>query len=153
MGASWHHFWHRFYTGGMDPGIEGFLTAWRDGGGPAPIANLVGARLVAFGPGTGTVELDASPALHNPRGTVQGGLHAVLADVAMGVAVATALPDSAVFATTNLSIQYLRAATTGRLVAHAEATYIGGSTAHVSCLISGPEGDVALVTSTCRVRR
>ncbi len=137
----------------VHPEVQAWLDDWVAGVRGAPIATLVGARLTAFSFGRATVELDVEPKLFNPRGLMQGGVHAVLADVAMGAAIFTELGPRDHFATTNLAVQYLRAARDGVLTAEAETTYVGGSTAHSSCRVFGPKGDVALITSTCRIAR
>ncbi len=60
---------------------------------PAPMASLIGLRLVAIEPGRARFELDADHRHHNPMGTLHGGILCDIADSAMGMAYASTLGE------------------------------------------------------------
>jgi uncharacterized protein (TIGR00369 family) len=78
---------------------------------------------VVDAPGTDlAIELELDPTLSNPRGALQGGLVATLADIAAGRAVIAELPEGHGAATSDLTIHYL--APISRGPARAEATIL-----------------------------
>lgn len=120
----------------------------------APITDLLGVRPVSLGEGQAQVALEADERLHNAMGTLHGGVLCDVADVAMGVAMATVLDDDETFATLQTSISYLRAVREDRLVATARLVQRGSSTGHLECGIHDSDGNlVARVTSVCAIRR
>jgi uncharacterized protein (TIGR00369 family) len=68
------------------------------------------------------MELDVTPAIKNPRGGVQGGLVATLADIVAGRALLAGLPAGHLLTTADLSIKYLASNDVGPV--RAEATVI-----------------------------
>lgn len=119
----------------------------------APITELLGVRPVSLEEGRAQVSLEADERLHNAMGTLHGGVLCDVADVAMGVAMATVLDDDETFATLQTSIGYLRAVRNGRLVATARVVQRGRTTGHLECEIhDGEENLVARVTSVCAIR-
>lgn len=91
-------------------GLE-FFRAWSLGEVTPPMAETLGFDLAEFG--EGTVEITCKPEEfhYNPYGTAHGGLAATLIDTATGCAVHTTLQAGTGYATTNLSISYVRPAT------------------------------------------
>lgn len=137
----------------MNTTIKALLEAWKAGDRPPPpVAHLIGCRLVSYGDGTGEVALRASTAVHNPFGTVQGGIVCAVADVAMGVAVASTLESGEGFATHTLSTAFLRPFSEGDLRARARVVHRGRSTAHVECDLLGDGELIARVSSTCLIK-
>lgn len=68
------------------------------------------------------MELDVTPSIKNPRGGVQGGLVATLADIVAGRALLAGLPEGHLLTTADLSINYLASNDVGPV--RAEATII-----------------------------
>jgi uncharacterized protein (TIGR00369 family) len=68
------------------------------------------------------MELDVTPSVKNPRGGVQGGLVATLADIVAGRALLDGLPAGHLLTTADLSIKYLASNDIGPV--RAEATVI-----------------------------
>jgi len=119
----------------------------------APITALLGIRPLAVGDGRAEVEMGAGERLHNAMGTLHGGILLDLADVAMGVAMATRLEGGETFSTVQSSISYLRPVVEGRLVATASVVHRGRTTAHLDCEVRDDDGKtVARVTSVCAIR-
>lgn len=77
---------------------------------PPPIHYLTGMQPTEIGEGTATVVLPATVWLTSPVRTVQGGVQAMLADMAMGVAVQTTVPAGTAVAVLDLKVNYLRPA-------------------------------------------
>jgi uncharacterized protein (TIGR00369 family) len=120
----------------------------------APIADLLGVRPVSAGDGEARVELDAGPRLHNAMGTLHGGVLLDLADVAMGVALATVVAEGETFATLSASVHYLRPVREDRLTAHARVVHRGRTAAHLECDVHDAAGRlVARVGSVSAIRR
>ena len=119
----------------------------------APITGLLGIRPLSAGDGRAELEMDAGARLHNAMGTLHGGVLLDLADVAMGVAMATQLDDGETFSTVQSSVSYLRPVVEDRLTAAAEVVHRGRTTAHLECEVRDGEGrPVARVTSVCSIR-
>src|SRR5215470_13692391 len=77
-----------------------------------PIAATVGFRLAEVERGRVVLVGEVGEHLYNPIGVVHGGVAATLLDSACGSAVHTTLPAGASYTTLDLSVRYLRPATT-----------------------------------------
>jgi len=116
-------------------GLE-IMRAIRDGGmAEPPMARLIDFRCVGVEPGEITMTLEPRQDLENSIGMLHGATAAALLDTAMGAAYHTLLPKGAAFATSNLSINYLRPLTmesgtiraTGRVVRRSrQGAYVEG---------------------------
>jgi uncharacterized protein (TIGR00369 family) len=125
-----------------------------NGAGPAPIAELIGFRLCAFGGGEATVELKSGPRHYNPMGTVHGGVLCDIADAAMGMAFASTLEADQSFTTLELKINFLRPVWEAELRAKARVTSRGKTVGLVECDVTDPSGLLmARASSTCLVLR
>lgn len=135
-------------------GLAEYVERWRAGKLElAPISGLLGIRPVAIEDGKASVEMEADERFHNAMGTLHGGVLLDLADVAMGVAMATRVEPKETFSTIHSGIAYLRPVTADRLTAHASVAHRGRTTAHLDCEIEDSEGrTVARVTSVCAIR-
>ena len=120
----------------------------------APITQFLGVRPVSLGEGEARIELTAGKHLHNAMGTVHGGIFCDLADVAMGVALATVTADGESFSTLQLHMSYFLPVVEGRLAAHARVVRRGRTTAHLECeLVDGEGRLVARASSVCAIRQ
>ena len=135
--------------------FQELIAAWTEGRlEPAPVAGLIGFRVVSFENGVACMELQAGRRHHNPMGIVHGGILCDLADAAMGVAIAATLADGDGFATLQLSASYLRPVREGRLIATGRIVHRGRSVCHAEAEIVDADGKtVARFTSTCMVTR
>ena len=86
-----------------------------------PLHKFLGIELVSLAPDRCTVEAAIGPSTDNGSGTIHGGVIAILADVAVAGALATNFDGKMGFATSNLSLHYLRRA---RDVARASAVIL-----------------------------
>ena len=133
--------------------LRKLLDRWSTGeSDPPPIASLIGIRLLGHGEATGTVEVDAAKQHHNAMGTVHGGVLCDLADVAMGIAMATVLNDRETFTTLGLQISFFRQVTEGRLTAIGRTVRRGRTTSYCECEIRDDrDALIAKANSTCLI--
>jgi uncharacterized protein (TIGR00369 family) len=116
------------------------------------IGKLIGFRLVAFGGGEATVELNSGPQHYNPMGTVHGGVLCDIADAAMGMAFASTLEAGQSFTTLELKINFLRPVWESNLQAKARVTSRGKTVGLVECDVIDANGRLmARASSTCLV--
>jgi uncharacterized protein (TIGR00369 family) len=91
---------------------------------------------------------------YNPLGSVHGGWYATLLDSAVGCAVNTKMPIGTTYTTTDLSVKFIRAASTrtGPLRAIGKVIHCGRQLATAEGRIVGPDGKMyAHATTTCLV--
>jgi uncharacterized protein (TIGR00369 family) len=120
----------------------------------APVADLIGMRMVAAEVGRVTFELDAGPQHSSPPGTLHGGILCDLADAAMGCANLSRLAEGEAFTTVELKINFLKPVWSGRLTATAELIKAGATLALLDCRVTDESGSlVAYATSTCMTLR
>jgi uncharacterized protein (TIGR00369 family) len=115
----------------------------------APVADLLGMRIVSAEVGRVTFELDAGPQHSSPPGTLHGGVLCDLADAAMGCANVSRLAEDESFATVELKINFLKPVWTGQLTAVGELIKAGSTIALLACRITDESGSlVAHATPT-----
>lgn len=129
------------------------IEAWRRGERPlAPITELLGVTPVDVGDGTASLALEVDARFHSPMGRLHGGVFADLADMAMGVALATAVAEGETFATLELSVSFFRPVVAGRLVGAARVVRRGRESAHLVCDVHEGDQLVAGARSVCLIR-
>lgn len=117
---------------------------------PPPIGRLLGFALKAIEPGRAVFEMEVDERLHNPMGTLHGGVYCDLADAAMGFAYAATLGEGESFTTVELKINFLRAVRKGKLIAEAKVVKAGSTLGYVECEVTDEAGKlVAKAASTC----
>jgi uncharacterized protein (TIGR00369 family) len=99
-----------------------------------PFSVLLGARLVAFGGGTATLELDLREELCQQYGSVHGGVLGYAAENAMAFAAGSVTGDRLL--TTGYTIDYVRPAVGTLLRAHAQVVRTGRTRAVSRCDLS-----------------
>ena len=133
-------------------GIE-FLRAIRDGRlPPAPMATLLGFRLVEVEPGHVVFEVVPGEQHYNPIGVVHGGLAMTLLDSAMGCAVQTHVAAGSAYTTLEAKTNLVRAITaeTGPLRAIGRTLHVGKRMATAEGRLEDASGKLyAHATTTC----
>ena len=118
---------------------------------PPPIHHLTGIRPIQIEDGAATVALPATKWLTSPATTIQGGVLAMLADMAMTTAVQTTVPAGTAAAGLDLKVNYLRPALPdGRdLTARGAIVHAGRRLVIARAEIDNADGKpVALATGT-----
>jgi uncharacterized protein (TIGR00369 family) len=90
-----------------------------------PYAKLIGLELGEISPGAVSIHLDVRNDLKQNQGVIHGGAVASLIDTAAAFAVLTQLDPNERVSTTDLTIHYLRPASSGRLTAEARIVRSG----------------------------
>ena len=117
-----------------------------------PAWELLGLRFAEVGEGAATVTMEIRPEFLNASGVVQGGLLSSLADVAMGVAVASAA-ESRAGATLEFKVNFCGNASDGTLRATARTLRVGNRFAHAEAEVWTSDGELAAkATSTFSLR-
>jgi uncharacterized protein (TIGR00369 family) len=84
----------------------------------APVGNLIGMEIEPHRTlGEAKVYLNVDERHHNPMGTVHGGILALLADTAMGVAFGRTLDENQTFGTIDIRVDFVRPVGNTRLTA------------------------------------
>ncbi|MEU4496007.1 PaaI family thioesterase [Streptomyces sp. NPDC023998] len=104
-----------------------------------PFSNLLGARLVAFGEGQATLELDIRDDLRQQNGFVHGGVVAYAADNTLTFAAGTVV--GARLLTAGFTIDYLRPVNGTLLRAHAQVVRAGRSRVVCRCDLTAVDGE------------
>ena len=118
----------------------------------SPAAQVLGFNVVEVEEGRVVVELDATERLHNPMGTLHGGILCDIADAAMGYAFASTLADDELFSTVELKLNFLKPIFKGKLRAEGKLIKKGASIGLLECYIfDHKQSLVAHSTSTCMV--
>lgn len=128
------------------------FAAWQRGETHlAPVTRLLGITPVSLEPQRAVIAMDAGNDHHNVFGTLHGGLLCALADVAMGIALATTLQGEG-FTTLEQAMSHLRSVSEARLVATGSVVRRGRQAAHLDCTIAQEDGrEIARATSSCLV--
>jgi uncharacterized protein (TIGR00369 family) len=88
----------------------------------AAISQLIGLEVQPGEPGEAEVFLNVDQRMHNPMGYVHGGIVALLADAAMGIAFGRTLDEQHGFATVEMKTSFIRPVKAARL--HASAVLV-----------------------------
>jgi len=128
-----------------------------DAGGfpPPPVAKLIGLGISHVEPNAATAEMETDPQRHaNPMGTLHGGIICDLADLAMGVAMATTLEENESFTTLDLTAKFFKPIWKARLRADAKVVKRTRSLGLIECTVEDDKGSlVAKLYSSCMVLR
>lgn len=114
-----------------------------DGGAPRPpVAHLCGRRLIALEQGRAALAIPASEWFCGPKGRVESGMFAFLADMAHFYAVLSTLPAGAGCTTAELSMTFLGQPphAGGELTASSDVVYADDRNALAVALVRGEQG-------------
>lgn len=118
----------------------------------SPAANLIGFKVAEAKDAKVIIELDVTERLHNPMGTLHGGIIGDIADAAMGYAFATTLKKNELFSTVEIKTNFLKPVFKGKLRAEGKLLKKGHSIGLLTCNIYDEKEElVAYSTSTCMV--
>lgn len=153
--------WQEPYRGGHPdpavmiglPGLEGLRLAVLGKGIRPPISYLTGLFLTEVDEGYAVFEMVASDWLLSPQDQISVGALMMVADGALGCAVATGLPARVPYTTAELSMSFLKpCAANGVIKAYGRLLHMEGQLALSDVWIEDARGErVAHGTSTCMV--
>ena len=118
----------------------------------SPVSQVLGFEVKEVELGRVVIELDATSELHNPMGTLHGGILCDIADAAMGYAFVTTLEDDELFTTIEIKLNFLKPVFESKLRAEGKLIKKGASIGLLECYVTDEKGSiVAHSTSTCTV--
>ncbi len=118
----------------------------------APISQMIGLEVQPGSAGEAEVYLNVDQRMHNPMGFVHGGVIALLADAAMGIAFGRTLDDQQGFATVEMKTSFIRPSTESRLLAKARLIQRGLRIGFVECSIWDQRSKlIATASCTCTI--
>lgn len=118
----------------------------------APVAELIGFKVIEMGDGRALATLETGSHHANPMGTLHGGILCDLADAAMGLAFASTLAAEESFTTVELKINFFRPVWKAQLKAEGKVMHRGKTVGYVECSITDEnERLIAKANSTCLV--
>lgn len=122
--------------------------------GESPVTAWAGLETVSMGDGEAVLRLPTRTEMTNYQGTVHGGVIALLADAAMGRAVASTLVDGARQANFDLKVTFIGAARVGSVLrADARLLHRGRRTGVAECRIEDDRSRlIATATATFAYR-
>jgi uncharacterized protein (TIGR00369 family) len=121
---------------------------------PAPIAKLLGLKVLQAENGMAVVEFVADERYANPAGTLHGCVLCDIADAAMGFAYYTTLEADESMTTLELKINFLRPVWKATLRAKAKVVRAGRLVGLIECdVVDEQERLVARASSTCLTLR
>lgn len=118
----------------------------------SPASQVLGFTVKDAEEGKVVIEMDVTERLHNPMGTLHGGILCDIADAAMGYAFATTLAEDELFSTVELKMNFLKPIFKAKLRAEGKLIKKGGSIGLLECHVYDEKQSlVAHSTSTCMV--
>jgi acyl-CoA thioesterase len=134
------------------PGLEQFRPFMRRQVHLAPLFHLTGLEYTEVGVGTATSVMPTTPWWQSGAGVFTGGVTAFVADAALGGAIHTTLPPKRFVATSQLSMDFVRAAYvhSERLIARSRLIQVGRAQGLSEATIEDGQGRLlAHATSRC----
>jgi uncharacterized protein (TIGR00369 family) len=117
-----------------------------------PIAQVLGFNVTDVEEGMVVIEMDATERLHNPMGTLHGGILCDIADAAMGYAFASTLAEDELFTTVEIKLNFLKPIFKSKLRAEGRLIKKGSSVGLLECHVYDEKQSlVAHSTSTCMI--
>lgn len=117
-----------------------------------PAAQVIGFKVTDVEEGRVVLEMNATERLHNPMGTLHGGIFCDIADAAMGYAFATTLAEDELFTTMEIKLNFLKPVFKSKLRAEGKLIKKGSSVGLLECHIYDEKQSlVAHSTSTCMI--
>jgi uncharacterized protein (TIGR00369 family) len=117
-----------------------------------PVAKILGFHVKEVELGRVVIEMEATERLHNPMGTLHGGILCDIADAAMGYAFVTTLKDDELFATVEIKLNFLRPVFESTLRAEGKLIKKGATMGLLECRVTDEKNKlVAHATSTCTI--
>jgi uncharacterized protein (TIGR00369 family) len=136
------------------PGVERLRRLIADRSKLAPIARLLGARVLSVEEGRVLVEFAVKDDFMHPGGAVQGGIITAYLDLCMAMAAHTLFDAGEFFSTSAITVNFLAPITEGPVVGEGTVLKKGRSTVFLEAAVRDGRGhDYAHATSVGSIRR
>lgn len=112
-----------------------------------PLQEYLGMELSGTEPGSGTASLTLGTEHANPNGVAHGAVLFALVDTAMGKATMSMLDEGLYCASVEVSLRFIRPASTGELIADATVVKRGRNIVHLEARVHDSD-DRLVATST-----
>jgi len=119
----------------------------------SPYDLLVGLRILEVAAGRSRLAIDADERFHNPAHVLHGGILSGLVDSAMAYAVSTQLDPDESCTNIDLTIRFVKATVSERLVAEAKVVRAGRTVVVTECDVKDEDGDLVARASSSFLRR
>lgn len=108
--------------------------------GDFPLKSYLGMEMTGDEPGVGIATVDIGPEHLNPNGVVHGAVLFALADTAMGKSTMSVIEEAGVYcASIEVSLRFIRPASSGRMTATATIVKRGRSIVHLDARVVGDD--------------
>jgi uncharacterized protein (TIGR00369 family) len=136
------------------PGLDRIRSLVTDHNRVAPIARLLGARVLSVEAGRVLVEFAVKPEFMHPGKVVQGGIVTAYADVCMALAAHTLFDRGEFLSTSSITVNFLAPLTEGPVLGEGAVTRKGRSTVFLEAALRSSAGtEYARSSSVGAVRR
>jgi uncharacterized protein (TIGR00369 family) len=127
------------------------LEEWIDS---APFEKLLGLRIEQAVDGRALLTMPFTLKLANGGGVMHGGAMTTLADTAVAMAIKSVLPPGTIFATTELTMEFMAPIFVGQVSAHAQVHGPKGRIFHGECELRGECDELyARLTTVFKIAR
>ena len=136
------------------PGLDRIRTLVTNQDKFAPIARLLGARVLSVEAGRVLVEFSVKPEFMHPGKVVQGGIVTAYADVCMALAAHTLFDRGEFLSTSSITVNFLAPLTEGPVLGEGAVTRKGRSTVFLEAALRSSSGaEYARSSSVGAIRR
>lgn len=136
------------------PGLERIRTLLTDHGNVAPIARLLGARVLSVESGRVLVEFAVKAEFMHPGGAVQGGIVTAYVDICMALAAHTLFDHGESLSTSSITVNFLAPVTEGPVLGEGTVIRKGRSTVFLDAALRCAAGtEYARASSVGAIRR
>jgi uncharacterized protein (TIGR00369 family) len=136
------------------PGLAKIRTLLTDHSKVAPIARLLGARVLSVEAGRVLVEFAVKAEFMHPGGAVQGGIVTAYGDLCMALAAHTLFDHGEFLSTSSITVNFLAPVTEGPVLGAGAVTRKGRSTVFLEAALRSAAGtEYARASSVGAIRR
>lgn len=136
------------------PGLDRIRTLVTDHSKVAPIARLLGARVLSVESGRVLVEFAVKPEFMHPGKVVQGGIVTAYGDICMALAAHTLFDHGEFLSTSSITVNFLVPVTEGPVLGEGTVIRRGRSTVFLEAALRSAAGtEYARASSVGAVRR
>jgi len=136
------------------PGLDRIRSLLTDHSKVAPIAHLLGARVLSVESGRVLVEFAVKAEFMHPGGVVQGGIVTAYGDVCMALAAHTLFDHGEFLSTSSITVNFLASVTEGPVLGEGSVIRKGRSTVFLEAALRSAAGtEYARASSVGAIRR